>query len=140
MTWWRTRRPLADHKTLNYLYYRRAGRWAAEAEADEALVLNSDGSVSETNTGNLVIVHGRTATIPASAHVLPGVMQRAVCDCLARQGYRIESRRIGPEELLTADAVLVTNALMGAVPALSLDDRPLATRPGLCADLNAAVS
>ncbi|MFP4031487.1 MAG: aminodeoxychorismate synthase component I [Desulfococcaceae bacterium] len=132
--------PLANHKTLNYLYYRRAGRWAADHKADEALVLNSDGSVSETNTGNLVVIHGRTATLPASNHVLPGVTQGAVTDALAARGYRVESRRIPPEELRTADAVILTNSLMGAVSALSLDDEPLRTRPELLAEISEAVA
>ena len=132
--------PLADHKTLNYLYYRRAGRWAAAEAADEALVLNPDGTVSETNTGNLIVVHGRVAAIPASSHVLPGVMQRAACDVLAGEGFRIESRRILPEALRTADAVILTNALMGAVAAVSLDDAPLAVLPKLCRKINHAVS
>ncbi len=131
--------PLADHKTLNYLYYRRAGRWATAEAADEALVLNSDGSVSETNTGNLLVIRGRTVTLPASSHVLPGVMQGAVTDALAARGYRVESRRISPEELLDADAVILTNALMGAVPALSLDDAPLRADPAVLAEISDAV-
>jgi para-aminobenzoate synthetase component 1 len=131
--------PLADHKTLNYLYYRRAGRWAAAEAADEALVLNSDGTVSETNTGNLLVIRGRTVTLPASSHVLPGVMQGAVRDALAARGYRVESRRVSPEELLDADAVILTNSLMGPVPALFLDDAPLRTDPALLAEIAGAV-
>ena len=58
--------PLADHKTLNYLFYYRAGAWALQNGAHEALILNPDHSVSETNTANLLVVSGRTVIRPVS--------------------------------------------------------------------------
>ena len=70
--------PLADYKTLNYLYYHQAGAWARAQGADEAVVLNPDGTISETHTANILVVSGKTVTRPRSSHVLPGVMQAAV--------------------------------------------------------------
>jgi len=123
--------PLADHKSLNYLYYHQAGAWAREQGADEAIILNPDGTISETNTANLLMVFGRTATRPSSPHVLPGVMQAEICRRLTVQGFSILDEPIRPEDLHHADAVLVTNALMGVVPALSRDNQPLKTDPVL---------
>ena len=123
--------PLADHKSLNYLYYHQAGAWAWENGADEAVILNPDGTISETNTANLLIVSGRTATRPASLHVLPGVMQAEICRRLTMQGFSILDETIRPQDLFSADAVLVTNALMGIVPALSLDNQALQRDPAL---------
>ena len=67
--------PLADHKSLNYHYYLLAARFAEQNRADEALILNPDGSVSETNTCNLMAVNKKTVMLPLSPHVLPGVTQ-----------------------------------------------------------------
>ena len=132
--------PLADHKTLNYLYYYRAGLWATENGAHEALILNADGSVSETNTANLLAVFGKSVICPASPHVLPGVMQAAAMAWFSENGYRVVTRRIISDELLDADLVLLTNALMGAVPAVSLDGRLLNTDTGgLLNKLNAVL-
>jgi para-aminobenzoate synthetase component 1 len=131
--------PLADHKSMNYLYYYQAGAWAREQGADEAVVLNPDGTVSETNTANLMVVSGRTATRPSSPHVLPGVMQAEICRRLEARGFSILDEPIRPEELRHADAVLVSNALMGAVPALSLDNQPLKTDPALIEALQAGL-
>ncbi|BBO76739.1 hypothetical protein DSCW_41560 [Desulfosarcina widdelii] len=131
--------PLADHKSMNYLYYHRAGAWSRQQGADEAVVLNPDGTVSETNTANLIVLSGRTATRPASAHVLPGVMQAELCRRLTEQGFSILDEPIRPQDLLSADAVLVTNALMGVVPALSLDNQPLQVDPALIEDLQAGL-
>jgi para-aminobenzoate synthetase component 1 len=131
--------PLADHKSMNYLYYHRAGVWARQQGADEAVILNPDGTVSETNTANLLVVSGRTATRPASPHVLPGVMQAEICRRLTMQGFSILDEPIRPQDLFSADAVLVTNALMGIVPALSLDNQPLKTDLALIEALQAGL-
>ena len=128
--------PLADHKTLNYLYYYRAGVWANDQGADEALILNPDRSVSETNTANLLLIAGRTAIRPCSAHVLPGVMLAEICRRLTGLGFTIVDRDAYPEQLVEADAVFVTNALMGAVPVLMVDGRTVNSDPALSAALN----
>ena len=116
--------PLAAHKTLNYLYYLQAGQWAATNGHDEALILNPDGTVSETNTANLLLLEGREVSRPASPAVLPGVMAAAVCDQLARWGYRIRRRPVQPSELHSTGQLLAANALMGVVPIRAIDGRP----------------
>jgi para-aminobenzoate synthetase component 1 len=127
--------PLADHKTLNYLYYRQAGAWAREQGGDEAVILNPDGTVSETNTANLLVVQGSKVLRPRSAHVLPGVMEGCVLEQLTALGYDIRSRHLKPDDLLAAGQVLLTNALMGCVPAIALDGRPLGAPDDLAAEI-----
>ena len=131
--------PLANYKSLNYLYYLRAGQWAAASGFDEALILNPDGTVSETNTANILLIEGSTVIRPQSPCVLPGVMEKAVCRVLGGWGHTIVSRPIRPETLFDADLVILTNSLMGAVPALSLDGNALAAADKLCAEINAQV-
>jgi para-aminobenzoate synthetase component I len=117
----RRQTPLSEYKTLNYLYYLQAGQWAQASGYNEAVILNPDGSVSETNTANLLLIDGREVIRPSSAAVLPGVMAGVACRQLEAWGYRIRRRPVGPAELLTAGQVLATKALMGAVPVLSID-------------------
>ncbi len=131
--------PLADHKTFNYLYYQRAGRWAAENGAHEALILNPDGSVSETNTASILAVSGKTVVRPQSPHVLPGVTADAASRRLAAWGYAVEVRPLRTDPLIEADTVLLTNALMGVVPVEAIDGRPIASDPELCRRLNQAL-
>ena len=130
---------LAGHKTLNHLHYRSAGEWAARHGADEALILNADGSVSETNTANVCCVSGRTACFPVSGHALPGTMAAEVRRLLRDWGYAVEHRRLTVADLMAADHVFVTNSVMGAVPAVSLDDTPLGHDAALCDRLTRAV-
>ena len=131
--------PLADHKTLNYLFYRQAGRWAQAKGADEAVIVNPDGTLSETNTANLLAVHGRTVYRPRSAHVLPGVMEACALERLRAMGYQIRHRPLYPVNLYDADQVLLTNALMGCVPAVTLDGNPLPAPTSLAEMINNAI-
>ncbi len=121
--------PLAAHKTLNYLYYFLAGRWARENGADEAVILNPDGTISETNTANLLIFRGNTVISPASSHVLAGVMEAAILELLQAEGFRNDFRPLTPQALLDADALIATNSLMGPVSIRSLDGRQIPCDP-----------
>lgn len=118
--------PLANFKTLNYLYYLKAGEWATQNGLDEAVILNPNGTVSETNSANLLLIDQKTITRPHSPTVLPGVMAQALCRQLAEWGYTIEERPVLPDDLLSAGQVLAANGLMGAAPVLHFDgnDRP----------------
>jgi para-aminobenzoate synthetase component I len=131
--------PLADFKTLNYLYYYRAGKWAAGQGADEALILNPDNSLSETHTANLLLIRDKTVVLPVSPHVLPGTMQQAVCKVLRQWGYAIEEKVVFPDDLFSHDEVWITNALIGAVPVLTLDGKKLNPPSPLWKKINQAV-
>lgn len=124
--------PLADYKTLNYLFYHLAGKWAAELGADEALILNPDRSISETNTANILLIKGKKIIKPLSPHVLTGIMQEKVCGLLLSWGYNLSEERIQPERLFDADNVMITNSLIGALPVAALDGKEMRCAPDLC--------
>ncbi|WP_438019341.1 aminodeoxychorismate synthase component I [Sorangium sp. So ce315] len=130
---------LASHKTLNYMYYKLAGDWARRHGADEALIINADRSVSETNTASVCCVFGDTACFPTSEHALPGTMAAEVRRLLPRWGFAVEDRRLTVEDLMAADHVFLMNSLMGAVPAVSLHDAKLGYDRALCDKINRAV-
>lgn len=113
---------LADYKTMNYLFYLKAGEWAKENGFDEAVIINADGSVSETNTGNIIIVQDQTIAIPESPHRLMGIMENIVCNNYAQKGYKIIKQKFYPEKLLQGiKGTFVTNSLIGKVPVTSVD-------------------
>ncbi|MEE4357663.1 MAG: aminodeoxychorismate synthase component I [Desulfococcaceae bacterium] len=120
--------PLADFKTLNYLYYLRAGEWAVSQGADEALIFNPDGSISESNTANILLLTGdHTLLLPVSPHVLPGIMEKEVCERFSRKGWQTVRKPLRTEDIHRADQVLLTNSLMGAVPVIALDGEAVGT-------------
>ncbi len=116
---------LADHKTLNYLFYLLAAKWAAKSGADEALILNPDGTVSETNTANILLIKDKKVIRPVSSHVLPGIMEQVVCNLFYNRGYKVIRQKIVPKDLFSAGQVFITNSLMGIVPVLSLDGKKM---------------
>jgi para-aminobenzoate synthetase component 1 len=129
--------PLADYKTLNYLYYFLAGQWAKSKGANEAIICNPDGTVSETNTGNILILTGNHVITPVSPHVLPGVMETAVLQQLEKRGYNHIRKPVTPDILTAEDHVLmITNSLMGAVPVVRIDEKKLSPASTLCGSIN----
>jgi para-aminobenzoate synthetase component I len=131
--------PLADHKTLNYLYYFLAGKWAKAQKADEALILNPDNTVSETHTANILLIKNHTVTRPVSLHVLPGIMDTVVCEFLSARGFTVESNKVFLEELFSFDEILITNSLIGAVPVLNIDGKKLPQPSDLWEKINKAL-
>ncbi|MBU2429737.1 MAG: bifunctional anthranilate synthase component I family protein/aminotransferase class IV, partial [Proteobacteria bacterium] len=124
--------PLADHKTLNYLYYEQAMRYARSHGRDEALILNSDDTVSETNTANILAIDGNTVWIPESLHVLPGVTQKTVLTILSDKGYDICPKKMFKDQIYSFPNIILTNALMGAVKVLSIDGKKTEHTNGIC--------
>lgn len=130
---------LADFKTMNYMSCRLAARFAKEHAADEAIILNPDQTVSETNTANLFCIISGNVLRPYSDHVLPGVMEKAVCRLLASWGRSVESRPLAVDELKNADSVFLTNSLMGAVSVNKIDGQPIADCEDFCRRINDAL-
>lgn len=128
---------LADYKTLNYLIYERAGAYARHRGGDEAVILNPDGTVSETNTCNIFAVRDNTLVLPKSGHVLPGITQAKIIDTMARQeGYDVRHERMTPEALSALPNVMVANALMGAVRVNRIDGEEIRHDPDICSLVN----
>jgi para-aminobenzoate synthetase component I len=128
---------MSSHKTMNYMSCKMANDWAKEQGADEAIIVNSDGSVCETATANILCTKNGKWYRPKSDHVLPGTMENAVCDLLALRGTKVEMRILSIGELKNADNIFVTNALMGIVPVLRIDKTTIGgDTAGLCAEIN----
>ncbi len=128
---------LSSHKTMNYMFCRMANEWAKRQGADEALVVNVDGSVCETATANILCRIDGIWYRPQSEHVLPGTMENAVLELLASRGVPVRTRVLSVDELKNADQVFLTNALMGIVPVLRIDAESLNdTGSLLCREIN----
>ena len=128
--------PLADYKTLNYLYYDRAGQFAKDHKGDEAIILNPDFTISETNTASIFAIQDKTVMVPESAHVLDGVTLKSVLTILSHKGYGICKKSIPKEHFYQYSNIIVTNALMGAVKVLSIDKNRIEHEKGVCSMIN----
>ncbi len=128
--------PLADYKTLNYLYYDRAGQFAKDNGSDEAIILNPDFTISETNTASIIAIQDNTIMVPQSINVLNGVTIKSVLTILSNKGYGICKKTITKEQFYLYPNIIVTNALMGAVKVLSIDKKKIEHKKGICSMIN----
>jgi branched-chain amino acid aminotransferase len=121
------RRPPADVldprvKSLNYLNNVLAIAEAKSRGADEALVLNAQGTIAEASATNVFAVHGRRcATPPCTDGALDGIVRRTVLELAEDLGLQPCERTLGRIDLLGADEVFLTGTGAGIVAARSLD-------------------
>jgi branched-chain amino acid aminotransferase/para-aminobenzoate synthetase component 1 len=117
--------PLARHKSLNYLYYLVARQAAVDVGADEAVILDVGGHITETAAGSLLArTDGRWWT-PQSPYQLAGITLEQARRLLGEHGQAVESRTAVPEDLDGTQTVWVVNSLMGIMPVRSVDDHDL---------------
>jgi branched-chain amino acid aminotransferase len=113
-------------KTLNYLGSALAKQEAKKQGADEALLLNQSGRVSEASVANVFAVRGRTlSTPPAIDGCLPGINRAAVLEIARELGFAVSECSLGRRELLAADEVFLTGSGAGVVGVRSLDGRAI---------------
>lgn len=118
--------PLPRHKTLNYLGNLLAKTEARDRGADEAILLNTRGEVAEAASSNLFIVRdGRLVTPPVDAGILPGITRRQVLRLAHTQGIDAAEHTLLPADLLAADEIFLTNAVVELLPLRSLDAHPI---------------
>ncbi len=125
--------PLSRVKSLNYLDNIVARQEAAEAGAEEALLLNTQGNVACATAANVFTVRaGRLFTPPVADGALPGTVRTLVCAELApRIGCEVRETHLAESALRKADEVFLTNALMGIMPVCAIDSRQVgAGAPG----------
>jgi para-aminobenzoate synthetase/4-amino-4-deoxychorismate lyase len=112
--------PLLRHKTTSREEYDRAWREAEAQGAFDMLFVNERGELTEGGRSNVFVkLDGRWSTPPLDAGLLPGVMRGVLIDELDA-----EERTLTREDLDRAQALMICNALRGAMPARLKTHRP----------------
>lgn len=104
-----------------------ARRLARAAGGEWGVLCSADGrSVVCADCASLFVVsEGRVLTPPVSAGALPGTARAALMEAARAGGLAVEERAVARDLLASAEAVFVTNAVHGVVPASHLDGRAL---------------
>ncbi|KWC17578.1 anthranilate synthase [Burkholderia ubonensis] len=104
------------HKTTRRAEYDRAWQAAEALGCFDMLFVNERGEVTEGGRSNLFVkLDGRWVTPPLSSGVLPGVMRGVLLD---DPSFGATERVVTREDLSRAQALLLTNALRGALDAV----------------------
>jgi aminodeoxychorismate lyase len=121
---------LSSFKTTSKLLYVMARAEAAEKGADEALLVNTNGEVAETASGNIFwIYHDKICTVPTGRGVLPGITRAVVLEICQTMGLQTNKRVIKPEALRNSEGIFVTQSALGVVPVSVFDGELVAPSP-----------
>ena len=108
-------RPLAAHKTTQRQLYDAGVRAAEKVGAFDTLFFDAEGRLVEGGRSNVFVrLDGRWCTPPLGDGALPGVMRGVL---LADPAWDAQERGITRADLARAEAVVVCNALRGALAA-----------------------
>ncbi|HKO51764.1 MAG TPA: branched-chain-amino-acid transaminase [Polyangiaceae bacterium] len=113
-------------KTLNYLGSALAKQEAKKQGADEALLLNQSGRVSEASVANIFALRGQSlSTPPALDGCLEGINRAAVLELARELGLTVSECSLSRRDLLASDEVFLTGSGAGVVGVRSLDGRAI---------------
>jgi branched-chain amino acid aminotransferase len=127
--------PLSRVKALPYLDNVLALSEARAQGADDALLLNTRGTIACATVANVFVIReGRLETPPVSDGALPGTM-RALVLCLAKgAGLAPLEVPLDASGLAGADHVFLTNSVSRVVEAKDCNGLPLGRRAGAAID------
>lgn len=93
--------------------------------ADEAIMLDERGFVSETNSCTLVMVKEQTVLFPTVDYILPGITRRILMQAAAGRGLRVDVRNLSLHEFYNADEVFLCGTVGEIVPVAQIDGRSI---------------
>ncbi len=118
-------------KSLNYLNNIMAKVEANQYGADEALLLDIHGYVSEASAENFFIVKNHTVITPWSSTNLPGVTRETVLEIAPQLGLKPEERLFALYDVWAADEAFLTGTAAEIGPVVELDGRQIGDgKPG----------
>lgn len=122
--------PLASFKTTSKLRQIAARAEAEARDADEALLINTNGEVAEAAGGNLFwIYHEKICTTPTGRGALPGITRAVVLEICQVLGLPTNKRVIKREALKNAEAIFLSQSPLGLVSIVNFDGEPVPESP-----------
>ncbi|UII22457.1 aminotransferase class IV [Fulvivirga ligni] len=91
----------------------------------DAVMLDVDGFVSETNATNIFFINGENVKTPFADSCLPGITRSNVIKLCDKNNIPIKEKRISIAEMYIADQVFVTGTMGEITPVLKIDGRQI---------------
>lgn len=105
--------------------------WIAEQQARaidpeaSALLLDSDGLITETASANVAVYHDGVILTPPRSTVLDGISMRVVEELAASFGIPFREARLTLDDCYSADEMILTSTPFGVAGVSSLNGRPM---------------
>src|SRR4051794_37707660 len=119
-------------KSNNLLNNALAMQEAQRRGAEEALMLNYRGEISECSQSNVFLVREGVALTPKSqAGLLEGITRAFLFEVGREIGVEVRDATLRPEDLDTADEIFITSTTREISPVVRVDERTIGNgRPG----------
>ena len=105
---------LSPYKLANAQLYVLASIFFKENQLDDALIKNENGNIIETTNSNLFISSNGVLYTPAlSEGCVGGIMRMQVINLAITNGMLVYENPIQLQHLLSADEIIITNAIKG---------------------------
>jgi len=92
---------------------------------DEAIMLDTQGLVSEATGENVFVVRDGVLRTPPLHTVLDGLTRATICELAADRGIPFEERLITRDDLYVADEIFLTGTAAEVTPVREVDRRPI---------------
>ncbi len=120
----------AKIKTFNRLHSYLARLEALDAGADDAILLDLDGYVTEGRGANVFVVSNDQLVTPPEG-LLEGITRETVFELAAAERLPASEKRLTPYDLYNADEVFYCTTAGGIMPIVEVDRRQIgAGKPG----------
>lgn len=114
--------PVYGHKTTSYFSRMLGLEFARENRATEALWFTVDNRLAEGCVSNVFLVKDSVLyTPPIDTPVLAGVARKTVCEIAMKNSIKLMEMDLYIQDLLEADEVFITNAIMQVMPVISVE-------------------
>jgi branched-chain amino acid aminotransferase len=110
-------------KSLNFLNNILAKIEAKKKNAYEAVMLNSDGKLTEGTISNIAFYKNNILCTPSIAcGILDGITRGIVLDLARREGLKVREGKFTKKDIYSAQEVFITNTTMEVMPVSKVDD------------------
>lgn len=118
-------------KTGNYMNNVLALHEARLAGADDALLLNAAGNVTEASTANVYLIKaGALATPALAAGLLEGTTRQRLLALCTDLGIPASECVVTPDDVRSADEVFLSSSVRGMMPVTRVDETRISDGPG----------
>ena len=100
------------------------------SDADDAIMLDLNGFVSETNATNIFLVNNGLVYTPHADSCLPGITRGIVIELCHENNIRIIEKNLSLTEFYNADEVFTTGTMGELTPVLEIDGRKIENKLG----------
>lgn len=99
--------------------------------SDEAIMLDQNGYVAETNSTNLQMIKDGALILPTLDSQLPGITRKTMIQIAKEMGMEVQVRNVSVSEYYNADEVFICGTVGEVVPVKMIDGKKIGTQiPG----------